>query len=812
DVYKRQVNDRPNQPALCGNGLDNGWVVGCNLLRSGCKYRLSNLTGPVTLRSTLRLPQNFVHVARLANDPRLRLYSSSNRLEFAEYLRSMGCTFANNKPCYVFPLAFVERREGNSLTQYLAQWPSFNRYMSDYVEHSTPDQTKLDYNLDQNSSSVSFTEQRGARMHLLVEDPKWLRQREFFNKAQLRVGHTNCDTSICSGRTDASLTSCPYQIGNHPAIYLSFCNREDHRPACCPAVTNANTLTQLAYATDVFFAGWPFGNGINAASWGVYTIPYPDFLWEDYEGPQPLMDMLQGLALTYNAMRQRFRVSGDLFGILPFRSGLGSGRVFIPPAPLTVNPSNFGEFVNVDNLGNVSSLTPQNIENRLKAFIYASWPSSINGNNFYDIDRVKFRYDLGLLPSISDFGETNLVATLSLAGLYLRDLAKTRQVIIPVFTDLLAQGGCDLGLSNNQTELTFQNLLNCLQTRTDRSGVLNANSDTYRTWIHEMMWILTGDNSYSGLSGRQRHEGLIRFLARHGMTPIFFVYNGTAGGIPIYRFGDQCIYDYNQIKARGLPTAFNRNFDAAFGIDVGRSLRLAKIQGGFGNVYAYVLGELEPVLREIGSDFIQIGPKCKPSGHVQSAAQKLQQVCMRANQMLNDQANPLRTDRTLATHYSGGAGYGPCGHRFPGAQHSSPHLGDSTIKNRLPFTEFMSCINFDFIAAGRHPYVSLVRFGAGLFSFVSDLGLREVFDPYRRQGEPNEMLNLYNQHFTRAWGNYLRLTFVPHIDISIAGGLRCSPTENMEDQILKALQSVLRNPRIHLAKNLHELGGNGTNP
>jgi hypothetical protein len=99
----------------------------------------------------------------------------------------------------------------------------------------------------------------------------------------------------------------------------------------------------------------------------------------------------------------------------------------------------------------------------------------------------------------------------------------------------------------------------------------------------------------------------------------------------------------------------------------------------------------------------------------------------------------------------------------------------------------MSCIAFESISAGRGSF-----WGAGLLNFGLDFGIQY----------PSWRPDIYKDNLTYPFNPFLfvgrqlnfHLHFMPHIDISIAGGLRCHPEQSIFQQIHEVLNQILRNP------------------
>ncbi len=49
------------------------------------------------------------------------------------------------------------------------------------------------------------------------------------------------------------------------------------------------------------------------------------------------------------------------------------------------------------------------------------------------------------------------------------------------------------------------------------------------------------------------------------------------------------------------------------------------------------------------------------------------------------------------------------------------------------------------------------------------------------------------------------LHFMPHIDISVAGGLRCHPQKSIFDQIKEVFESLLRSPDVLIFSDVSEV-------
>ncbi|MCS6894244.1 MAG: hypothetical protein NZO16_06760, partial [Deltaproteobacteria bacterium] len=601
------------------------------------------------------------------------------------------------------------------------------------------------------------------------------------------------------GQDVVSPSACPYQVGAHPRVKSALNN------AAIPELLRG-TLDSLEDPPLMNLMDTFYNRFINAFN----SSPFPSFLWQDYLGPQPLSGILQGLALIHDLFRTKFRVPGDKFGLMTLINTPGYTRTFIPPTtPIFKNPNNLvfsHELQDDQAIPTNSSIS----SSRLESFLSATHPSQIRGLDYWSFERVAQRYQLGLFPPIQETGETNLVWTLAVVAAYLREHAVNNQVIVPVFTDLIAFGDCQMGQITGG-KIKWENIYNCIRNPIrGLSGLASPTPADYNQLVNRLMYNLTGNRDYVGGQARS-HQGLIRFMAENNIFPIFFVFNATAGGIPIIRHGNECLFSRKELRQRNFPTAFNRNFDLAYGLDIGRSIWLARRSGNYGNIYAYTFGDLEPIFREVGSDFVQILPRCKPSFNESlSSTNLLTSIIARIQFLCNwyNSRNLSLNTQMAATHYSRGDNtFGPCGHSRckPGTSTNFACHGWFFVESDMH--KALSCLAFDSRAAFNSP----VRYGASLFNLGLDLNmpinqtLRSVNIRPDRRVEEDFTRNFSEWNFVGRFDDF-NLTFMPHIDISVAGGLRCHPTMNIEQQIEEVLRDILKKPIISLVNNFEEVG------
>jgi len=410
------------------------------------------------------------------------------------------------------------------------------------------------------------------------------------------------------------------------------------------------------------------------------------------------------------------------------------------------------------------------------------WPD----DNFDNIQKVKRRYELGLFP-VSEINkqETNLIWALAVAANYLRDISATHRVYLPVFSDFLALGSCNFGEIQN-SRLSWANIQNCISNPVNR-GTATASASDFENMFFDMLSALTGQIYRQGQ--QQRHQGLLRFLAENNIIPIFFVLNGTAGGIPLTRINNTCAYERRELIQNGKPTAFNSEVDRIFHRDIGKILETGKRSGHYGNLYIYTLGDLEPVLREIGGDFVQLLPRCKVRrDSTLSARDRLLQYCESAYKNVSP---------SYPTHYSlNNQNFGICGHLLYYPTNWGPHgwAGESSV--RSPAHQFGSCINFETAKAGVGSF-----WGFSFLNFGLDFGVTP--EAWRIDKEGNRTYTLNPFLLVGRLNRFLH--FMPHIDISVAGGLRCHPERSIFYQIREVFESLLRSPDVLIFSDVSEV-------
>ncbi|MCS6893791.1 MAG: hypothetical protein NZO16_04410, partial [Deltaproteobacteria bacterium] len=701
---------------------------------------------------------------------------------------------------------------------YMSKALNFTRYMSDYFPLENIEIRKVKATVS--NSNLNLTANPPTIHNLLIENPNFLRSRNFFNRsALLNASRSNsdnpCSASVCLSAQDgpSSPTSCPYQLGSHPEILQRLCrprNPNDNISylQCCQWIRDSDQPDDLRQVEDTMFL--THGGGLK--------FSFPDFIWREYVGPQPISDILQGVALTHELLRTEFRIQGDKFGILPYDSGLGSTRVFIAPVDIIdKKPSQTEFFENELNPEEPIPPSNQTLKKRLESFLNSTLPdlndsnSNLESKKFYHPDRIKKRYKLGLFPSIEDIGETNTVGAIATAALMLKEYAFTNQIILLIFTDGINTGSCNYEVPVNG-KLTWTQIEQCVNSpKIFRTGAGSRTqiSELNRQYLNEFMFDLTGKREYlQNLPGdvpqkkRRSHQGILGFLAENGITPIVFIFNGTAGGIPITSNAEnQCLYTREALRSAGLPTAFRSSHDAVFSVDVGGSLYLAKRSGGFGNVFSYLLGNLEPYLLSIGGDFIQLLPKCPHSGNGMPIRERILKFCHETLHRL-ESSGVSRRFSSSPTHFSRDTRFGICGHSIFEIRQNYPHWGQFVNIWNLNTNQLPTCLAFDF------SYIwSNVRFGANLMNFGVDLNMPDRIRPDLNQNPPHEELFNLNHMMFFGETQYFGLTWMPHIQISIAGGLRCHPDLDLKTQIRNVLADILRRPQISIVTNYHEITG-----
>jgi len=735
-----------------------------------------------------------------------------------DYLRAKQCVFSTTsnsgttyvkKGCYLaraiyfdfFNLHTKRTNTGENIIeaspnpQYLSRALNFLRYMSDYESVKVEGLKKL--KLNPNNNYLPEEESTSYRFNLLVENPRFLKNRKFYEESLvveeglIQQGQDYCPR-ICRVNSITSPSACPYQLGFHPIVANKLrIGDSDNTTNPCYVYRKGNRgwsrqFREGQIPKDALLFRWGRPSYTDSDRVLLHAF-WPDFyFFNDYIGPQPFSDLVQGVAWTYKLLAEDFKISGDQFGILPFTSELGFSSSFIPLQEINVPVEQIRN-------GNCSGLgQPGEKTCNLLASIWPNniGPNNIWPNNFDNIEKVKKRYQLGLFPASEiNKQETNLIWALAVAANYLRNISATHRVYLPVFSDFLALGSCNFGEIRN-SRLSWGNIQNCIRNPSNRQTAVASASD-FQNMFFDILNALTGQIYRQG---QQLHQGLLRFLAENNIIPIFFVLNGTAGGIPLTKIGGTCAYERKVLIQNGLPTAFNREVDRIFHRDIGKILETGKRSGHYGNLYIYTLGDLEPILREIGGDFVQLLPRCKTRDNAAlSAHRRLLRYCDAASRDVSP---------SCPTHYSlNNENFGICGHLLRYPTNWGPHgwAGGSSVRSRAH--EFGSCINFETAKAGVGSF-----WGFSFLNFGLDFGVTPEawrIDIYN-DGTSTYTYTLNPFLFVGRHYNYF-LHFMPHIDISVAGGLRCHPQKSIFDQIREVFESLLRSPDVLIFSDVSEV-------
>jgi len=802
-------NNRLLKIPLLYNDNDGGRLVTDVNLKSGFQGRVKLIPyytrQPYTRRSSSS--DDWAHHRDFFSG--LRQYLAAKQCVFSTTSNSGSTTYLK-KGCYLarahyfnfFNLRVNNNNNSNIIEaspnpQYLSRALNFLRYMSDYEPVNVAGLKKL--KLNPNNNYLPEEESTSYSFHLLVENPEFLKKRKFYDENLVREGLIQqggdyCPR-VCNVNSITSPSACPYQLGFHPIVANKL-----------RVPNNADNTSNPCYVYRDSSRGWGWGDPFKENQipkdallfkWGgpSYTDSdrvllhafWPDFyFFNDYIGPQPFSDLVQGVAWTYKLLAEDFKISGDQFGILPFTSELGFSSSFIPLQEINVPVEQIRN-------GNCSGLgQPGEKTCNLLASIWPNniGPNNIWPNNFDNIEKVKKRYQLGLFPASEiNKQETNLIWALAVAANYLRDISATHRVYLPVFSDFLALGSCNFGEIRN-SRLSWGNIQNCIRNPSNRQTAVASASD-FQNMFFDMLNALTGQIYRQG---QQLHQGLLRFLAENNIVPIFFVLNGTAGGIPLTKIGGTCAYERKVLIQNGKPTAFNREVDRIFHRDIGKILETGKRSGHYGNLYIYTLGDLEPILREIGGDFVQLLPRCKVRHNsALSAHDRLLRYCSSAHR---------RVSPSYPTHYSlNNENFGICGHLLYYPTNWGPHGWAGAASVNSDAHRFGSCINFETARAGFGSF-----WGFSFLNFGLDFGVTPEawrIDIYN-DGTSTYTYTLNPFLFVGRHYNYF-LHFMPHIDISVAGGLRCHPERSIFDQIREVFESLLRSPDVLIFSDVSEV-------
>jgi hypothetical protein len=111
--------------------------------------------------------------------------------------------------------------------------------------------------------------------------------------------------------------------------------------------------------------------------------------------------------------------------------------------------------------------------------------------------------------------------------------------------------------------------------------------------------------------------------------------------------------------------------------------------------------------------------------------------------------------------------------------------------------EFGSCINFETAKAGIGSF-----WGFSFLNFGLDFGVTP--DAWRMDKYGNSTYTLNPFLFVGRHYDYF-LHFMPHIDISVAGGLRCHPQRTIFEQIREVFESLLRSPDVLIFSDVSEV-------
>jgi hypothetical protein len=524
-------------------------------------------------------------------------------------------------------------------------------------------------------------------------------------------------------------------------------------------------------------------------------------LQPDYEGPEPYNSILKGLWYIHRRTAEQ-NIPGDKFGVLFFDSTLTSFKSQIPLTPVIREGA-----------------TPSPDQEKLHTLLEAINPTK--NTPFWARNRIQERLNLGLFPDPLA-PETNISHAIALAVKYLKAQPNFRgaDIYLNLFTDFIAFSHC-----NFKDGVTDSALEACTQV----TGLNSDKAPPGDSAPQRLMGMLNDLIGWPRPNG-ERQKGLITYLKEQGIKPIFFAFNGTIGGEPLYPHPteDRCL-TRTEVRENTLnfnpplPLNFTSAVENALVTDrFDRVVRRYVVQGGLGNFYLYSLGDMmDPLLKAYG-DLIQLMRPCPRFTGKPSALTRLNNYC--ANHPLKGVLNngaPMPAD----THFSrGNQGDGSVCKQY--WYQNDPNWPNQSHMwwGRKRIEMGIDCAGIDWSdgVVLSNPNIDFGDNGYNGQTFPwhrrCDVN-RTGPDGYNEERCQKDTPTIHGYAWNRIdkhalWG-LTHYPEIPHIDISHAGGLRCEPRMDPENptkpygidkQIEEKIKYIIREPNIVIIGNPHIIG------
>lgn len=515
-------------------------------------------------------------------------------------------------------------------------------------------------------------------------------------------------------------------------------------------------------------------------------------LQPDYEGPEPYNSILKGLWYIHKRTAEQ-NIPGDRFGALFFDSTLTSFKSQIPLTPVI----------------RVGS-TPSESQQKLHTLLEAIDPTKTT--NFWAQSRIRERLDLGLFPDPLA-PETNISHAIALAVQYIKAQPNFSgaDVYLNLFTDFIAFSHCNF--TNGVTDSALATCRQVTGLNSDKAPAGDSAAQRLRGMLNDLI----------GWSGQ---KGLIAYLKEQGIKPVFFAFNGTVGGEPLYPHPSQnrCltrteVRDNSLNLQPPLPLNFTSAVEGALnGSRFNEVVRRYIVQGGMGNFYLYTLGDMMNPLLQAYGDLIQLLRPCPRFPGKPSALTRLDNYC--TNHPLKGVLNN-GAPRPADTHFSrGNQGDGSVCKAY--WYQNIPNWPNQSHMwwGRKRIEMGIDCAGIDWSdgVVLSNPNIDFGDNGYDGQTFpwhrrcdVNHVRTDHPSEGYNQERCEKETPSIHGYAWNRIdqhalWG-LTHYPEIPHVDISHAGGLRCEPRMDpnqptkpygIEKQIEEKIKHIIREPNVSI--------------
>lgn len=375
-------------------------------------------------------------------------------------------------------------------------------------------------------------------------------------------------------------------------------------------------------------ASFNFVGDMNGLSYNEYWGRGKGFLLPRlqpyYDGPEPYNSILKGIFFMHKLMAEQ-RVPGDRFATFFFDSSLMAAKAQVPLTPPIIDlsvdiPEGHPQRKLFELL---DAINPNDESDSIDRF-------NVNGTI---VDDIKRRLELGIFPDPLA-PDTNISHAIAQALFYLnKNGVDGSDIYLNLFTDFIATANCDLYANDASGYEAKLNQCRVVKAGNDtnyhkQASCGGAYGDSQYNLTCKIMGMLNDligwpdnleENFKNDTNTINRKEGLIKYMSKKGITPIFFAFNGTLGGELLYPapdIGSGCI-DREAVKtavdSTGKPLALvatRHVYGDSLANKMRNQIKQYFREGSNGNFYLYTLGDVSNPVIESGGRVVQLLKPC----------------------------------------------------------------------------------------------------------------------------------------------------------------------------------------------------------